>query len=58
MFTISGTLSLSACDGRCSSEGAHEDGRALRGRGSATPVELACPILRGPSAKKAHLEEE
>jgi hypothetical protein len=46
-FTSSGTLSLSACAVRFSSEGAaHDVGRALRrGRGSEAPVELACPMF-------------
>lgn len=47
-FVSSGTrsLSLSACSGRFSSDGAHDVGRALRrGRGSEAPEELACPIL-------------
>jgi hypothetical protein len=46
VWTSSGTLSLSACDERFSSEGAHEVGRVLRrGRGSGAPEELACPML-------------
>lgn len=55
----SGTLSCSAWDGRPSSEGAHDAGRALRGwRGSEAPVECAWPMVRGRPARKARLEKK
>jgi hypothetical protein len=45
-------------DGRFISEGAHELGRVRRrGGGSEAPVELACPMVARPSAKKAAREK-
>ena len=53
LCSSAGTLSLSGCDGRLSSEGAHESGRARRrGRCSEAPVEFACPMVRGRPARK------